>query len=89
MTAPIWHRVELYAMRELHLFLLEKPLELALSLLLPPRLAISNSLGPVISAKVVKLYNNACVSSQPSASLPDWRQRVGIMRKLRAFVYKL
>ena len=89
MTAPIWHRIELYAMRELHLFLFEKPLELALPLLLPPRLAISNFLGPAISAQVVKLYSNAYVSSQPSTSLPDWRQRVGIMRKLRAFVYKL
>ena len=36
-TAPIGHRIELYAMRELHLVFLEKPLELLAALLFSSR----------------------------------------------------
>lgn len=60
MTAPVRHRIELYAVRELHLVFCDKPLELPLRLCDPPisvRLCIPLSAGD----KAIKLDATASV----------------------------
>ena len=60
MTTPIRHSIELYAMRELHLFVPEDTLELALPLLISPVLAVVLQLAVWLlefSCKVLEFYH--------------------------------
>lgn len=80
MATPIRDRIELYAMRELHLFFLKELMEFALPLLLPSRLALFNLGDPALGREVFELYSNVCTLKDPTASIPYRRQGAGVIR---------
>lgn len=73
-AAPIWHRIELYAMRKLHVVFFEKLLELSLRLSAPP--SSVDFCSPLSTgSEVDKLDFVASVLDRSQKWLRPWRRQ--------------